>query len=301
MDALAITLLIFGLLTVVVGSIMMLVAAFRESVWWGLGCLLLSPVGLVFLILHWAEAKRGFLVHLAGLAILIGGIFVSPTVREGVSKEIASNMPEGMNVPLLEKPKPPVDINVQIEQKRAEIDQFQEQVRQQSAAVTQQFQALNGRRAGLKSDDATAVAAFNAEVAAYQQANAALKQVGVKVGTAQQELTELLNERSRKQATGGAAQGDGRANNVVPARPPVARSASNRGPVIIYSTSHCPWCVRAKEYFASKGVRYDERDVERSPSARAEFEKLGGKGVPLIMVGDEKMEGFNQQRLDQLL
>ncbi len=297
MDALAITLLIFGLLTLVVGSIMMLVAAFRESVWWGLGCLLFSPVGLVFLIIHWAEAKRGFLVHLAGLAILIGGVFVSPTVREGVSKEIASNMPEGMNVPLLEKSKPPVDINAQIEQKRAEIEQFQEQVRQQSAAVTQQFQALNGRRAGLKSDDATAVTAFNAEVAAYQQANATLKQAGQKVATAQQELTELLNERSRKQASPGNVGG----GNAVPARPPAARSASNRGPVIIYSTSHCPWCVRAKEYFASKGVRYDERDVERSPSARAEFEKLGGKGVPLIMVGDEKMEGFNQQRLDQLL
>lgn len=297
MDALAIALLVLGLLTIVVGSIMMLVAAFRESVWWGLGCLLFSPVGLVFLILHWGQAKRGFLTHLAGLVILIGGVFASPQVRESVTVQIAKNVPEGVNVPLLEKPKPPVDINVQITQKRGEIDQLDEQVRQQSAAVSQQFQALNARRAALKSTDAAAVTAFNAEVAAYQQANASLKQVRDQAGAAQLELTELLNERSRRQAAGGAQPG----GNAAPGRPAVARSAGKHGPVIIYSTSHCPWCVKAKQYFASKGVSYDERDIERSPSARSEFEKLGGNGVPLIMVGSEKMEGFNQQRLDQLL
>jgi hypothetical protein len=48
-------------------------------------------------------------------------------------------------------------------------------------------------------------------------------------------------------------------------------------------------------------VRYEERDVEKSPDARAEFERLGGRGVPLIMVGTEKMDGFNEQRLNQIL
>ena len=69
----------------------------------------------------------------------------------------------------------------------------------------------------------------------------------------------------------------------------------------MFTTATCPACRSAKEYFARKGVPYEERDVNGSPATMQEFQRLGGRGVPLILVGDEKMEGFSAQRLDQLL
>ncbi len=60
-----------------VGGIMVLIKAFQESVWWGLGCIFVPFVGLVFVIMHWAVAKQGFLIQLAGIALLIVGIIIA--------------------------------------------------------------------------------------------------------------------------------------------------------------------------------------------------------------------------------
>ena len=62
-----------GIGMVFIGGIGLLIAAFRESILWGLGCLFLSPVSLVFLILHWRDAKKPFFLQLAGLAVLFLG------------------------------------------------------------------------------------------------------------------------------------------------------------------------------------------------------------------------------------
>ena len=45
-----------------VGGIMVLVAAFRQSVLWGLACLFVPFASFVFCIMHWQEAKSGFLL-----------------------------------------------------------------------------------------------------------------------------------------------------------------------------------------------------------------------------------------------
>ncbi|QQP95891.1 hypothetical protein [Lysobacter enzymogenes] len=56
----------------------LLVLAFQESIWWGLGSLLLSPVMLVYVILHWSEAKVPFLINLGGIAVAIVGVMMMP-------------------------------------------------------------------------------------------------------------------------------------------------------------------------------------------------------------------------------
>lgn len=68
-----------GLLILLIASIGFLIAAFKESIWWGIGCLLLSPVSLIFLIIHWNVAKNPFFLQLIGLAIMfVGGYFFAP-------------------------------------------------------------------------------------------------------------------------------------------------------------------------------------------------------------------------------
>lgn len=60
-----------GLAVVVIGGLGMVIAAFKTSIWWGIACLLISPVSLIFLVLHWDVAKNPFFLQLAGVALLL--------------------------------------------------------------------------------------------------------------------------------------------------------------------------------------------------------------------------------------
>lgn len=83
MQIVCLVLFAVGGITAFFGSIIFLIAAFRQSVLWGLGCLLIPFVSLVFLVLHWAEAKKGFFIQLTGLAVIViavlaGGHVMTP-------------------------------------------------------------------------------------------------------------------------------------------------------------------------------------------------------------------------------
>ncbi|MCB7129614.1 MAG: glutaredoxin family protein [Candidatus Brocadiales bacterium] len=72
--------------------------------------------------------------------------------------------------------------------------------------------------------------------------------------------------------------------------------------VKIYTTPTCPYCLKAKEYFAKKGIKYTEYNVAQDKDALREMTELsGGRSVPVIAVNGEVMLGFNQERLDKLL
>ena len=88
---------------------------------------------------------------------------------------------------------------------------------------------------------------------------------------------------------------------VVSGRTPVAPQAAAPAEVTMYSTDWCPYCRKARDYFARNGVRYAELDIEKSPAAKAEYDRLGGRGVPLILVGSQRMSGFGEERLAQML
>ncbi len=70
--------------------------------------------------------------------------------------------------------------------------------------------------------------------------------------------------------------------------------------VVMYSTSWCGYCRQARRYFKSKGIKYVEHDIERSRLAKRAYDRLGGNGVPLIVVGENKMSGFSVRRFDRL-
>jgi len=78
-----------------------------------------------------------------------------------------------------------------------------------------------------------------------------------------------------------------------------AAAGSNK--VTLYTTSWCGICKRAKAYLDRKGVSYQALDIEQDSNARDEFRRLGGRGVPLIVVGNRSMRGFDPQRLERML
>jgi glutaredoxin len=71
--------------------------------------------------------------------------------------------------------------------------------------------------------------------------------------------------------------------------------------VVMYATAWCPYCAKARAYFGTTRTAYIEHDIEKSVDARAEFKRLGGRGVPLILVGREKMSGFSELAFESLL
>jgi glutaredoxin len=58
----------------------------------------------------------------------------------------------------------------------------------------------------------------------------------------------------------------------------------------------------AKEYLSQKGITYTEYDVSKDPSkAREMVEKTGQMGVPVLMIDENTVVGFNKARIDELL
>lgn len=79
--------------------------------------------------------------------------------------------------------------------------------------------------------------------------------------------------------------------------------------VVIYSKSHCPYCVRAKSLFDRKGVKYEEKFMDDDPDGYAELKKRTGMmTVPQIFINDQLVGGFtdlaaleSDNKLDTLL
>lgn len=69
--------------------------------------------------------------------------------------------------------------------------------------------------------------------------------------------------------------------------------ASKSKQVTMYATSWCGYCSKARNYFREKGIAYTEYDIEKNESAKRKYDLLGGKGVPVILVGDKRMNGFS--------
>jgi len=88
---------------------------------------------------------------------------------------------------------------------------------------------------------------------------------------------------------------------IVVGKPPSAKAGGPPAEVKMYATSWCGYCKKAREFFATNGVRYTEFDIEKSPAARAEYDRLGARGVPVILVGTQRMNGYGEQRLAAML
>lgn len=72
--------------------------------------------------------------------------------------------------------------------------------------------------------------------------------------------------------------------------------------VKIFTTPTCTYCKAAKAFFNENGVEYKELDVAVDMDARKEMiDKSGQMGVPVIMVGDEVIVGFDEEKLKSLI
>jgi glutaredoxin 3 len=62
--------------------------------------------------------------------------------------------------------------------------------------------------------------------------------------------------------------------------------------VLIFATSWCPYCARARALLASKGVTVQDIDIEADPAQRVEMiRRSGRRTVPQIFIGERHIGG----------
>jgi len=72
--------------------------------------------------------------------------------------------------------------------------------------------------------------------------------------------------------------------------------------VVIYSTPTCHFCHMAKEFLNEKKIAFTDYNVAENAEKRQEMmQKTGQMGVPVIIVGDDIMVGFDKTKLSELL
>jgi len=71
--------------------------------------------------------------------------------------------------------------------------------------------------------------------------------------------------------------------------------------VVLYGTDTCPYCIHARAFLRGRNIAFIDRDVSASDENRREFAQLGRKAVPVILVGERLLTGFNPDDLESAL
>ena len=70
----------------------------------------------------------------------------------------------------------------------------------------------------------------------------------------------------------------------------------------IYTSPTCHYCHLAKDFFSHNGIEFEEFDVMTDVNRRQEMiEKSGQMGVPVIVIDDQPMVGFDEGHLKSVL
>ena len=65
-----------------------------------------------------------------------------------------------------------------------------------------------------------------------------------------------------------------------------------RGKVVLYATSWCGYCEKTRDLFEQRNIQYIELDIESSLEGKTEFDQLGAKGIPLVLIKGRVVEGY---------
>lgn len=71
--------------------------------------------------------------------------------------------------------------------------------------------------------------------------------------------------------------------------------------VIMLGTWWCPYCYQARRYFTDHDINYCEYDIERSVEGEKLYNKINAKVIPVLLVDQYIVNGFDEARLELLL
>ena len=79
-------------------------------------------------------------------------------------------------------------------------------------------------------------------------------------------------------------------------------SIATQPKVIIFTTPTCSFCNAAKRYFREKKIKFKEVDVSRDQRAARDMQRRAGTtGVPVILINNRPIVGFDKPKINRLL
>ncbi|EHO40414.1 glutaredoxin family protein [Caldithrix abyssi] len=72
--------------------------------------------------------------------------------------------------------------------------------------------------------------------------------------------------------------------------------------VVIFTTPTCSFCNAAKRYFREKKIKFKDIDVSRDQRAARDMVRITGQsGVPVILINNRPIVGFDKPKINRLL
>jgi len=72
--------------------------------------------------------------------------------------------------------------------------------------------------------------------------------------------------------------------------------------VIVYSTTTCPWCNKAKDFLSENKVEFEDIDVSKDQAAAEDMTKKSGqRGVPVLDIDGQIIVGFDKAAISSAL
>lgn len=118
---------------------------------------------------------------------------------------------------------------------------------------------------------------------------------------------ELLERKSSQSAIAVLERQIAEAARTRRAEPSSARPRAPSTDIVLYSTTWCGYCKKARNYLTAKKVFFTEKDVEKDPEASKELAQKAAaagvrpQGVPVIDVRGTLILGFDQAALERAL
>jgi glutaredoxin len=81
----------------------------------------------------------------------------------------------------------------------------------------------------------------------------------------------------------------------------IAGGTAHPRKIRLFTATDCATCQAARDYLKKRGTPFDELDVSRSLSAKSEFERVGGKTLPVILLDRQRLDGFEAGLVDMML
>lgn len=72
--------------------------------------------------------------------------------------------------------------------------------------------------------------------------------------------------------------------------------------VELYTTSWCPYCQKARDFFRSRGIAFKEYDIEKDKEAALRKRQLDTRnGVPFVLIDGRGIHGYSEAAYEAVL
>jgi glutaredoxin len=82
--------------------------------------------------------------------------------------------------------------------------------------------------------------------------------------------------------------------------PPPDYSAAHSEKVILYATAWCGYCDKTRELLKANNINYFEYDIEKSEEGYRQHQRLGGGGIPVLLIDGQVVRGYTPSTILEL-